>query len=246
MSAIARCVTPEELTFLNMVAQRAPDPLKAIDVGAHAGEYSEALLARRPNARIMAFEPQRAAHALLQERLGASVYAYSCGLSNEPTLAKLRTVPGGPCLQATVEYRPDFDGYHGTALALSAEEPVKLERLDDLRWPEVLGDRVHLMKVDVEGHELAVFEGAAETLLTTDIVQFEFNDCALYAGVAFQDVEHALRRFRIHALTDDGPARDWIAGPDVEGDRLVWRGPTNFVAIADACQWWTPRSLPDW
>jgi hypothetical protein len=45
------------------------------------------------------------------------------------------------------------------------------------------------MKLDVEGHELAVFEGAA-ALLQQDaisVVQFEFGGCNIHSRTYFQD-----------------------------------------------------------
>lgn len=221
-----------------MVAQRAPSPLCAIDVGANVGDYSAEVLARRPEARVMAFEPQRAAYEQLRRRLGGRVHAYDCGLSAAQQVATLHTVAGQPTVQATIVSRPDLDSYHGTGLALLAEEDVRLEQLDATRWDEVLGPRLHLLKIDVEGHELAVLQGAQKTLRHTDLVQFEFNDCALHAGVTLQDIELALRGFRIHALTTHGLARDWLAWMEPDGERLAWRGPVDFVAISDRCDWW--------
>lgn len=241
MSPVASCVTGEELAFLDLVAERAPTPLRAIDAGANVGDYTLALMQRRPDARVMCFEPQREAYNVLRARVPRA-YLYDCGLSDRRRTVDLNTTPAGhgPCVQATVVGRPDLNGYHGTALALSRAEEVQLERLDDTRWREVIGERVHLLKIDVEGHEAAAMTGAEELLRTTDIVQFEFNDCAIHAGVAFQDIEYLLARFRIHALTPDGIERDWHGHIDVEADRLVWRGPVNFIAIAGDCEWWRP------
>jgi FkbM family methyltransferase len=235
-------VGPEEQLLLDLVAERAPSPLRAIDVGANVGDYSAEILARRPEARVMAFEPQRAAYSELKRRLGGRVYTYECGLAAEQQRATLHTVSGQPTVQATIVSRPDLDSYHGTGLALLAEEDVFLERLDATRWEEVLGLRIHLLKVDVEGHELAVLEGAEKTLRHTDLVQFEFNDCAIHAGVTFQDIEFVLREFRIYALTSEGLAHHWLAWVELEDGHLRWRGPSNFVAISDRCNWWRPPS----
>lgn len=133
----------------------------AVDVGAHFGTYSHALcrLVGR-HGHVYSFEPiaedaQYLAAAARQRRLPMEVR--NCALSSTNGTAELAV--------------PDLHGHGKTAL--SSLEPhagpgerrtVDVRRLDDV-LAEVADDRpVSFIKIDVEGHELSVLEGASGTI----------------------------------------------------------------------------------
>ena len=114
-----------------------------VDVGANVGLHS--VLFDTLAARVLAFEP----HPRIQHALRRTI----SGLPRTRLIA---------CALADFEGTAPFnvEGDH-TAGALSAlGELVQVRRLDDV----LMGDPVHFMKVDVEGHEVGVFRGAERTL----------------------------------------------------------------------------------
>lgn len=124
----------------------------AIDVGANLGAYVHFL---RPASRLVhAFEPVPSLAAQLARKFTSGLTVHNVALSNENGTAILR-VP-------IADGQPDY-GLSSLGQAPDAVEHVEIEvatrRLDDAYE----GDP-GFMKIDVEGHELAVIEGAATTI----------------------------------------------------------------------------------
>lgn len=135
-----------------------------IDVGAHAGHILREMLAAAPRGRHIAIEPVPEYHALLARKYGARVTLFDCALSDRDGAAEFVWFPERPALSGfkqrgmTAAYRPET-------------LRVATRRLDDLVPPAT---RIDLIKIDVEGAELQVLEGATETLRTSrPIVLFE-------------------------------------------------------------------------
>lgn len=131
----------------------------AFDVGANKGAYTFWMCRRAGRAgRVVAFEPQPEWAEYLR-RIGKSfrfpqLTVIEAGLSSA---GGTRTL-----------VRPASNPSGGASFELSTTDAgdtvqVGTERLDDV--VARLGiDRLHLIKVDVEGHEFDVFEGGAATL----------------------------------------------------------------------------------
>jgi FkbM family methyltransferase len=139
----------------------------AVDVGANVG-YMTSLMAARvgPSGRVLAFEPHPElfrrltdnARGWAQAPATGQIAAHNLALSNRIGTSSLYT-------------KADFDLNMGTATMQEPEGssagrstsalPVELIRLDILLGES---ERVGVLKVDVEGHELSVFLGASELL----------------------------------------------------------------------------------
>src|SRR6185437_8151618 len=155
------------------------------DVGACSGEHSEALLARNRTASVHAFEPHpnnvrylrrlsgvRVTQAVVSDRTGEARLYGSLpvpadnpnGFPPIPEHARAE-MTGPPDQLASLSPRP----YHHDDAVFS----VPSIRLDDYAARAGVG-RVDLLKVDVEGHELEVLEGAGG--LRVDVILFEALD----------------------------------------------------------------------
>jgi FkbM family methyltransferase len=143
----------------------------AVDVGASDGAYTIHLAARAR--RVVAFEAQPRQAA----RLEAMVKANALSVQVEPvalsdhcgsvTLRVPRGVLGG---LATIEQTNVLDDLAGVE-----QIPVRTKRLDDYGL-----HAVGFIKIDVEGHELAVLRGGEET----------FRRCAPTLLVELEDRHH--------------------------------------------------------
>lgn len=135
---------------LRLLSAIVPRDRVAVDVGANRGNYTFFLsrLARH----TVAYEPAPPMARFLREARLARVDVREAGVSGEAGQLTY-------CAPLNKKGRPQYNiGYLGDGLPAGKrgiELPVKVVRLDD----EDLGD-VGFMKIDVEGHEYAVIEGA--------------------------------------------------------------------------------------
>lgn len=128
----------------------------SLDIGADLGEFTIAILASSRS--VIAFEPRPAQArdlASMFDAVGAAVQVEAVALSDEPGVMTMRVVasePGRSTIEAGNALGDVSDG-----TIRSIEVPVR--RLDDLGLTDI-----GLIKIDVEGHELAVLHGATKTL----------------------------------------------------------------------------------
>lgn len=159
-----------------------------IDVGAHMGVYTY-LLARLVGKEglVIAIEPipelaRRLRRGVAQLRL--EVQVESCVLSDQNNDAILHIpVKGGTAIQSRASITAHgFNDY--TAIRVAAR------RLDDLA--NSLAERVSFIKIDVEGHELAVLQGATHVLEAhrpTLLIEIEQRHAPTSIAETFQFLE---------------------------------------------------------
>ncbi|WP_342359618.1 FkbM family methyltransferase [Terrarubrum flagellatum] len=144
------------------LAHRSDDEGTAIDVGANLGLYCELLAPLFK--RVIAFEPQPDLAKYLKRVLPKNVEVHQLALSNaigeaDIHIPKLR---GGRSafwnMDAMASLIPAVvSGYGGHVHTVK----VKTATLDDMTADV---DRIDFVKIDVEGHENAVLDGAAKTI----------------------------------------------------------------------------------
>ena len=124
----------------------------AVDVGANLGEWSVPLAkAVGANGRVLCCEPNPSVAAALAATLAIN------------NLAQARVIPAALSAADGDGHLVVHAGDAGLAHLADAGIPVRLRSLDSL-LAELGSDRLDLLKIDVEGHEARVLEGAANTL----------------------------------------------------------------------------------
>src|SRR3954468_7064612 len=156
-----------------------------VDVGAHVGWFTT-LAARMvgPAGRVFAFEPFPANAALLRRNVALN------GLENVRFTQAVVSGAGGT---ARVGVQPGSDSGSVTAGERAAERMVEVEAVTlDESVPD--DARIALLKIDVEGFEHHVLDGATATLARTGAVLIELNRSALDAnGTSPEEIAGRLR-----------------------------------------------------
>lgn len=153
-----------------------------LDVGANKGQYGRHLIQSGYRGRIVSFEPLPSAREKLQlnrwsfRRWQVEPYALGCenGCATLNVAGDSQSSSLQPMLSSLVDAAPRA-AYVNTC-------EVQVRRLDELfdRYYQP-GDNCYL-KLDVQGHEHAVIEGAAGCLDRIQVIQTELSMSPLYEG----------------------------------------------------------------
>ncbi len=180
----ADLITPYEAGFFGQVflfdeyevgRLRLPEAPVVLDVGANVGFFSWRVHTVRPEASVLAFEPQSDNHGRLARMFEAvgirgEACRQACGSeSGSATLYLRNSVTHS--LQA--DWHTDLDAGAGS-------EQVPVTTLDAECTRRGIG-AVDLLKIDTEGAEALVLSGASRTLRRTRYVVLEYHSPELRA-----------------------------------------------------------------
>ncbi len=161
-----------------------------IDVGAYHGVFVDEFV--RTGAQVVAYEPNAALAPILARMFRGRATIVQAAVSSVSGAASLR-IPDDDAALATIEPANRL-----VACPMLTEQAVRCVTLDSQDLPPV-----GFLKIDVEGHEMAVLEGAAELLrrdLPTILVEAEERH---RPGAVSSVCEHlAELGYRGHALAD--------------------------------------------
>ncbi len=162
-----------------------------VDVGANEGEFIESVCALSKPAQVVAFEPLPEMGTAL-ERLSslhprARVIAAAAG--DKPGTLALNLTRNRK-LSSVLEPRETMDQHYRGSINVVSRIDVPVTTLDaELPQDTAVG----LLKIDVQGFEPQVLDGARETLSRTAVVMLEINYTEHYAsGGEFEDVHDRL------------------------------------------------------
>jgi FkbM family methyltransferase len=202
----------------------------ALDIGANIGQMASLMSFKvGTNGRLMVFEPHPELFAELSDNLARLRGNPRCGQISLHPVA-LSNAEG----RAVLEVRSDWDNNRGLARLAPAQGglaagqvEVRTTTLDRTFEP---GTRIGVCKLDVEGHELKVLEGAEVLLAERRIRDIIFEDLDEYPTPVHDHLlERGFALFSLHSHLRRPLLRPVLGQPefnqDIEG--------ANFLATLD-------------
>lgn len=201
---------------------RRLQPSLILDVGANRGQFVLDVLHECPKALVIAFEPLESERAILQRALAShlarvELLPYALGtLDVDRPFYVTEHRDSSSLLPPT---RTQVSAFPGSAVRSQLSVPVR--RLDTLLGDRDLPPDV-LLKLDVQGSELDVIGGAAETIQKVRWIWAELSVSELYEGQPLvTDVVVALHSLGFRLVDLGRPTR--LRGVAVQLDALFER-----------------------
>jgi len=177
-------------------------PYILFDVGANRGKYARLLLEMFGDKGVVhSFEPSHSTFAALEENLGARAKLFNIGFGECEGVCVLHSDTEHSGLASL--YDRNLKHFN---ISLNRKEEVAIITLDKFCASEGIR-HIHLLKLDVEGHELRVLEGARAMLQAKAItyIQFEFGGSNIDSQTYFRDFyELLIPQYRIFRIVKDG------------------------------------------
>jgi FkbM family methyltransferase len=184
-----------------------------LDVGANTGQFGQSLRHRGYAGRIISFEPVKEAFRELESAArGDDLW----------TTANLALGPSSGVMAINVSKNSQFSSFNDlreTATSFDpnaefkASESVVVKTLDEAAPPRDLGSNV-LLKIDTQGYERPVLEGAKETLkrvsgvlLELPIINIYKDNWRFHEAVAYMN-ESGFVLAQVHPVNIHNRARD--------------------------------------
>jgi FkbM family methyltransferase len=196
----------QELDFLDRII---PERAATVDVGAHCGLYTRRL--SRLSRKVHAFEPSHKMAEILRQTSASNVNVHEIALSDQIGEAEL--------------FIPKYNEQLVYGLAsleprsMACGQNVASARVPMARLDAIVHEDVGFVKIDVEGHELNVLNGAVELLensqpvflveaedrhrLQATQLLFEFFEARCYRGYFLgSGGAVSVDQFRVDAMQD--------------------------------------------
>jgi FkbM family methyltransferase len=216
-----------ETELRHRVLELLPPGGTFVDAGANVGFWSVPAARRAgPGGRVIAFEPNPWAAKLLRRNVEANA---ADSASVEVRQSAVGDKPGSLRLYAAdlEEYASQVTAHPAGSEALSSVTVTVVALADETEGA------IDVLKIDVEGHEGAVLDGAAGLLESGAVrtVVIELQDSLLVrAGSSAEAVTQRLEGFGYAAVDGDGDlGRRLVTRPIRPGfyETVVWRRPRS-------------------
>lgn len=178
--------------------------LTIFDVGGNVGNYSKSLsIFFNDKATIHSFEPSKKTYEIFLETTKniPNIIPNNFGFCDHIQNQLLYTNCDGSGLASMYQRNLDHIG-----ISMEKSEEIALSTIDNYCEVNNL-QRIHFLKLDIEGHELKALNGAKKMMgeKKIDFIQFEFGGCNIDSRTYFQDFYLLLKdNYKIYRILRNG------------------------------------------
>lgn len=188
-----------------------------LDIGGGIGATLRLYRKYFPSNRIMVFEPVAGSYQTIKAKYendaATEIYNVAAGNVNSKTEINIANrITSSSLLPLSAEIRSDY--YDDRSLGMNRIETIETVRLDD--FSPIGNDTIGIMKMDVQGYELKVLEGAENLLNRVSIILLEAGNHDVYVGSPkYYDIDNYLRKNNftlcdiIPSVLDNGRLKEW-------------------------------------
>ena len=176
-----------------------------VDAGANEGGYTALVLGALNDCRVHCFEPNPPTFVRLAARHGnnARVKLNRLAVGEVPSTAEIFDYAGRDGSTHASLYADVLTTQHRAEAIESSI--ITVVRLDDYVSENDIDD-ILLLKLDLEGHELAALKGVREVIRSkrVSVVHFEFNEMNVISRTFMRDFYAELSEYSFFRLRKDG------------------------------------------
>jgi len=224
-------VSSGEQVIVEVLKQNGKSPYCIFDVGANKGQFLGLILDNiKDDFSVHCFEPGRQTFKIIAESFqkDTRIKLNNRGIGKAKCEAVLYFDSAGSGLASLTQRRLDHLG-----VDFNKSEKVEITTIDDYCLENAI-NHIHLLKIDIEGHELDALAGARRMLAaqSIDIITFEFGGCDIDTRIFFQDFWYFLSGFnmKIFRITPSGYLYPIGSYKEIHEQFRT----TNFMAIFNA------------
>ena len=203
---------------------RGRGPISLIDIGASSGEFTETLSKVCPLREALLIEPIPKRCDQLKSRFAQRDFQIVCGaVGDKEASLQMEVLKFDYSSSILPVLRSDPNVTSQVNLDVSETITTRLRPLDNICADAGMTGPVDLLKIDVQGSEHLVLEGARETLRRVRAIWMEVSFRPLYEGAArFEAIYDLCRKagFRLSNLAEGFRGHD---GELLQGDALFIR-----------------------
>jgi len=192
-----------------------------LDVGANTGQYASLMRHIGYTGKIVSFEPLSTAFVVLKQN-AATDEAWRCenfalGQSDE---SRVIHVSANSYSSSLLDILPSHIAYDAASQYVG-EETINIKRLDDLFSSYCQPHDIVMLKIDTQGFEKNVLEGAGESLKKITLLQLEISVEPLYdKEVLFVEMVNYLQEAGFELFTLENGIRHPESGKLLQVDGI--------------------------
>jgi FkbM family methyltransferase len=193
-----------EAWFLNRLAKTRP--ALCVDIGANIGQYSKAIL-ESTGAVVFSFEPLPDAFSELHQlknQFPERIHTFPLALGNTKGFS---TLYFGDSKSELASLSEEVNQIEYVGASNTSKMEVSIDKLDSyLEDLQKVAKEIDFLKIDVEGYEWEVLDGAQRVLseMKPKFVQLEFNYHQLFRGHTLLSLAAMLPGYRAFQLLPKG------------------------------------------
>jgi len=158
-----------------------------IDVGANTGQFAESLFDFNYKGTVISFEPVSACYKILQKRATNNpkhIVAEQCAIGDTDSEIEIN-ISDDSVFSSILEIKPNHTKLRPKARIVKTET-IKLYRLDTIIGKYIpKGETSILLKIDTQGFEYQVLEGAKKTIQRLSGIKIEIPLVSIYNNTKF-------------------------------------------------------------